>query len=467
MKVSLLKIELTLFWYLNGKNYWENNVKNLNCFFLILISAFSLLISTISLAQLVTPITEAKKICEEVGEYIYNNTTEKNSGWILLNSPRYEVRDSIIQRLYEREYAEEYIESHLNKSNIKALSIDDAFNIIYQDSQDVFSFSNNPSGYAMIESFKLFNSQAVKALKIADLHYKNQLLGSQFSQLIPKVWVDVYTDSRYVKPLLALVQSLHKQYYQNNIIYSDIEKDLRFFIKKFNPDTSNNIVENMAWNILGIYGSQGPFLEAMAEDYDALDTGIGFALAYLSYLISAIDARNIQYKLYSLPNSIKTKCVIGKPYHFWMSAFLAYKLRIQNNTARKSSLGSYDLGSIYLYIFGSNGRSNKTYGWVKEILNNPNSIILNDIRLSHALHAAGAVHGACLTTELCVRNTVDMDKLIDLSLKEVSKVDMPPFKFYYPNNYYKLMVMDALSKATGKDIIFQHAFGGKFNYFPN
>lgn len=64
-------------------------------------------------------------------------------------------------------------------------------------------------------------------------------------------------------------------------------------------------------------------------------TTIAAAAPYLDYLGRA------RGHIYSFPKNIKTSCDYGKPYHFWMTAFLAYRLTKENGNVPAAAAAAY------------------------------------------------------------------------------------------------------------------------------
>jgi hypothetical protein len=177
----------------------------------------------------------------------------------------------------------------------------------------------------------------------------------------------------------------------------------------------------MVWNILGLYGSQGAALSRSVHLYPD-KTGIMYSLGLMAHLVSVMDTLSITNsdKLYSFPHNIGSNCVVGKPYHFWMSAYLSYRLREENYSFEESVGGPMNLSKLYEYYYQPNGRNvegSRSHYLLKKKLN---SVTLNSIRISHVLHATGAFFGACSSNIKCTK-ILNFDELFAKTINASKK----------------------------------------------
>jgi hypothetical protein len=167
-----------------------------------------------------------------------------------------------------------------------------------------------------------------------------------------KIWQEVLTDARYQVALAKLsltmshkiqqLESNHLTPFENHNIYDDT-------IKAFSElGLTSKEVQNMTYNILGLYGSRGASVDFLRHFINQENYPTAIMLQFIFTAISYLDSfksLNLQ-TLYSLPQEIKTSCDFGKPYHFWMSAYLSFKLK--RKTLKKSSLYGAHLMVIFM-----------------------------------------------------------------------------------------------------------------------
>src|SRR5690606_21351541 len=103
------------------------------------------------------------------------------------------------------------------------------------------------------------------------------------------------------------------------------------------------------WKVMAILASGGPnitFRLSLFKSDPDFDIS-RLSLAVISMGASVLDRMSIENKkMYSLPQEIRTSCLYPKPYHFWMTAYLAYKLNQSGQSVSASAEAAYisDLG---------------------------------------------------------------------------------------------------------------------------
>lgn len=164
---------------------------------------------------------------------------------------------------------------------------------------------------------------------------------------------------------------------------------------------------DLTWKILGIYGTRGANMAALV---DALEAANGVsrqeiaitALQGIAVGMNVLDQiqQDRGKNMYSLPADVKFDCAYGKPYHFWMAAYLAQKYTKQGTPS--PSLGAVALGatpaekaalSVHLLSLGYNFMSQSrdpSAAFTEPDLGENN----NMIRLSIAFADAGGRYGA-------------------------------------------------------------------------
>lgn len=404
---------------------------------------FLTILSIIFLPTALSEVRSGKAICEAIGTNIFDGRLSKVDtilDYVAFNTPAHENRLIIIENKFPTPLA--YINHFINYLyRVKMPFESQVKKIVYQDTKNIFTFYRH-------ERFllRLISKPIDEIIKISEpLSKKNE--HHKGNQLISSTWVDVFSDKRYVMPLLMLVKKLHLNLYSNQISQKNVFTDLVDTFLEI-ENVSHTDAKKMAWNILGLYGSRGASLGWFSLPYDLSNSGLGYALAYFAYLISATDTLNLKNngRLYSIPEKFITECAIGKPYHFWMSAFLAYKLKEKNISTIDAINAPFSLAQIYEYYLETNGRkmgdANRSFHLLEEEID---SLELNSIRLGHILHAAGAAYGAGLKNK-----SKNLDNILLLSIQKSKK---PKYKHRAPVSY--LYLHKNLKALTASDFIFE------------
>ena len=138
---------------------------------------------------------------------------------------------------------------------------------------------------------------------------------------------------------------------------SDIWADVTLAFKKTGFTDSEATYAAMA--MLGAYSIEGAaYIDlAYARAYPS------FGLFVLLSAVSYFDRLQLSHgeRSYFIPKKLKVNCSYGKPYHFWMAAHLAYRLRLAGYSARSSATAVTVLGLGYQTV-GRGARDGGGYG---------------------------------------------------------------------------------------------------------
>jgi len=106
------------------------------------------------------------------------------------------------------------------------------------------------------------------------------------------------------------------------------------------------------WLTLGVYGSRGSAINTFIDIAQPENEKLFTPLYYISTAINLIDHYMLKAALlrtFTLPPGMITGCDYAKPYHFWLSAYLARALRLNGYSWRVSSLSPHILGMMYQF----------------------------------------------------------------------------------------------------------------------
>jgi hypothetical protein len=108
------------------------------------------------------------------------------------------------------------------------------------------------------------------------------------------------------------------------------------------------IAKEKALELLGLYGTRGanvsPWLMLNSKRALLFAHSMGKVALSIRYLDVAMSAQN---KSYSLPSQVNNNCDYSRPYHFWMSAYLASTLANRNYSPREAVEATHIIGAAY------------------------------------------------------------------------------------------------------------------------
>jgi len=116
------------------------------------------------------------------------------------------------------------------------------------------------------------------------------------------------------------------------------------------------------------------------------------SLVAITNSVSVLDAKYQKNgnESYSLPKGMSFACDNGKPYHFWMTAYLSWNLsHEQGHSPEAAAAASYTAAKLY-QMFTDNGFRNPSEVFASP----PFSNAVNSKRLDMVFDAAGALYGA-------------------------------------------------------------------------
>jgi len=205
--------------------------------------------------------------------------------------------------------------------------------------------------------------------------------------LIDKVFLD--PDFRQGSSVLALKVLQHSK---NGTAVGNIFEDAVSSFQEIGMGPKRS--EEMALDLLGIYGTRGAsmvFMEGLtnSESYPL------FAALYVIFSgVTAFD----ESQTYSLPPDVQEGCSYGRPYHFWLGAYLAYRLR-QEGFSTKSSFRAIHLVGMGYEFAGITWGKDESKIYLGKPLNfyivaTQKGILFNDAGAKFGLDLANQSHSA-------------------------------------------------------------------------
>ncbi|MBS1984898.1 MAG: hypothetical protein JST16_12075 [Bdellovibrionales bacterium] len=108
-------------------------------------------------------------------------------------------------------------------------------------------------------------------------------------------------------------------------------------------------LSHAVWVVLGLYGARGASMSPLLELANRQNYPAFAGLATLASTVSVLDAYAADHNqaAYSLPANVASACAHTRPYHFWLSAYLAQKLREKKYAPRDIQNAVHALGALY------------------------------------------------------------------------------------------------------------------------
>jgi hypothetical protein len=148
--------------------------------------------------------------------------------------------------------------------------------------------------------------------------------------------------------------------------------------------------EKMAWNLLAVYSTKGASLKQLQPLANSENASVLASLFVISSGINYLDAVTTESgHPYSLPPNVQSSCSYGKPYHFWMPAFLSRKLVLNGYSPSTAHLASHLAGMAYEFMDRTSGRDP-----TRPLREGAFADYANALRINLAVNDAGAVFGA-------------------------------------------------------------------------
>ena len=231
----------------------------------------------------------------------------------------------------------------------------------------------------------------------------------------PENFEKVFIDPTYYKPVLKTAQlvvervkDFEEGYFSKVNLFDDLKS--QFVLHGFSQEEATE----RAFNVLGAYGVRGASI-SYAWFIRKKNKPVYDAFTFLSAAISYLDKLGFkQGIMYSLPRQIHTDCLYGKPYHFWMSAWIARE-QSKISTSKASIETAHLSGMIYELNATFNERSvNRVF---KDDAFSPR---VNQARFDNIHRGAGAYFGAYYGKKDL---SVDTNTLLNKSFKSSRNVD--------------------------------------------
>ncbi len=171
--------------------------------------------------------------------------------------------------------------------------------------------------------------------------------------ILPETYREVLTNPTYIEGVRRAALKIMNKVESGQIPLGHLFDDI------FTSFTSTGIEESkardMTWNVIALFATAGPSLgmnlEWIGEGKRELNQVVKLSLAVIGSSVSILNLRSARSgHPYSYPPSVTTHCDNGKPYYFWMSAYLAREVSKKLHDPVAATAAVYTAAKGYQFI---------------------------------------------------------------------------------------------------------------------
>lgn len=227
-------------------------------------------------------------------------------------------------------------------------------------------------------------------------------------------WSDIYTNPVYQEGIrlatLKVLENVKKNPPdKNSNIFDDLTSSF-MSTKQLNAKQA----QRAAFAVLGVIANGGTNLYTRiqtvenANDLSQVGKGLSVIAASMGYLDRMKQEKGLG--LYSFPPSVKISCDSSKPYHFWLSAALAYQLAESGHDPKSSAAAAFISEKAYHL---TRGKGAGAAGSLQAVLTkNTFDPVINVVKMDIAYGASGAFFGVAAQTNKIESANIDVDKAL-------------------------------------------------------
>ncbi|MES2770039.1 MAG: hypothetical protein V4596_12920 [Bdellovibrionota bacterium] len=203
---------------------------------------------------------------------------------------------------------------------------------------------------------------------------------------------EVLSNPKYLKGTQRAALLILDRFEKNKVSGSNLFDDIFQSFKK--EGMSSKDADNATWEILAIVASGGPNTSIRLRSFKVSEEQkpLKWALSAIALALPKLDFISAKSgHPYSMPPNITTTCDIGKPYHFWMTAYLARKLTKEGLSPMGSASAAYLAQKGYEVKSTTTGRDpNRVF--TQDSFGDWNNVLRVDTAFSSAAAVFGANH---------------------------------------------------------------------------
>lgn len=208
---------------------------------------------------------------------------------------------------------------------------------------------------------------------------------------VPSLYVEILGDSKSYdeglrRAALKVLERVRDNDTKDADLFSDVERSFR------EAGNSPAQAKEMAWKTLGLLATGGANISArvfqLKTRLDSQTTKV--ALSVIASLAPVLDSKTFATgHPYSYPKSVHTTCDSGKPYHFWLTAYLAHALVEGGAHPAAAAAAAFTAQKGYEMFSNTPGRDPSRP--FREDFQSPYA---DSIRMDLAYSSAGAIFGS-------------------------------------------------------------------------
>lgn len=211
------------------------------------------------------------------------------------------------------------------------------------------------------------------------------------NMILPKIWSEFFKNEKLSAGTVHAAIKMIERIESKNPGY--ILSDLSSSFEK--AGLSQQEALEAAWKVMALYGNGGANTGYRLALFDLPEntSKLAIALSIIGTSVSYLDysQRFSGLKHYAFPGEVKDSCIMPKPYHFWLNAYLARWLVKRGYSSEVAQMATFIAAKGYQV----NRDLNNAGGGLNKILSKPNMHPTNQVvRLDLALSASGAVYGS-------------------------------------------------------------------------
>lgn len=331
--------------------------------------------------------------------------------WILLTSPRFEVR--LAAHRLQLDLAQKFLTAHGYGTDVetelrKAQQSDfryspDAVAQVHAVLAEAARFDDYKESFekgrlvAPILCAPYLDYGCIHAVEDALVLGQVGRLKSQAMITMMPAILRLFTDLAHRKaaPLAAIritekVLAAQKGEPISGEFFSDLYSDLlRAYRDSGNSEKRSR---DLVFDFLAFYGARGASMELATELANSENYPVMLATYVISSAMSVLDSITLANgHPYSYPPTVKTYCSYGRPYHFWMAAYLAKALTQKGHSPKSAFLAAHLTGVGYEALADTGSRNH----W-GALAVDADATSNNDIRTNVIFDDAGANFGALI-----------------------------------------------------------------------
>lgn len=245
------------------------------------------------------------------------------------------------------------------------------------------------------------------------LNRVSEIMQQSGGEVLPELTWNVLTEEKYFEGVRLAALKIVKKVESGEVPQENLFDDVlsSYLEVGQSPETANQLT----WDVMAMVAKGGPNFIFRAGRYGIdLSPTVTVGLSIIAGAIPVLDKRSREGgHPYSLPKQISSHVDTGKPYHFWMTAYLSRHLSLEFKDPKAAASAAYTAALGYQFLSRTSGRVPER-ALTEDSFFGINNIIRGDLVNA----AAGARFGAESATG--TPESIDLDQGFLLALRKAS-----------------------------------------------